>query len=128
MKIFKSIIPVTIGIAILAIALTNCSKDEPEDLGPIPVADFSASEVLIIKGDTITFTDLSTNTPTLWTWNFEGATPTYSNEASPSVVYEGQGIFSVTLTVRNTAGADEITKEGYIEVTAPPVTSGKAQF
>ncbi len=121
MKIFQNIIFKTIALVMFGIALSNCSEDESTNLGPKPVADFTASATTVEKGNTITFADISTNSPSLWTWNFEGATPTYSNEANPTVLYEGAGTYSVFLKARNDVGADEILKEGYIVITATPV-------
>lgn len=114
------IVKLTMGL-FMALAFTNCSESEEADLGPIPVADFQASETSIIEKNDIVFTDLSTNEPTLWTWQFAGGSPSYSNEQSPSVTYDYPGIYAVTLTVRNAAGGDEIVKTDYVEVTGKPI-------
>jgi len=103
------------------ILLAGCSDDDAVDLGEKPVADFSASVTIVEQGTTVSFTDLSTNNPTLWTWQFEAASPTYSNQSNPGALYVVKGKHAVTLTVRNAAGADEIKKTEYIEVTAPPI-------
>ncbi|MBK3517967.1 LamG-like jellyroll fold domain-containing protein [Carboxylicivirga marina] len=110
----------TIGLC-LSLALINCSESDEEDFGPVPVADFEASEVSVIEKNEIVFTDLSSNEPNLWTWQFAGGSPTYSNEQNPTVRYDYPGIYSVTLTVRNAAGGDEIIKTDYIEVTGKPI-------
>ncbi len=120
MKLFQNIIPKTIAVAILGFAITGCT-DDPIDLGPKPVADFAASGTSLTEHDSVTFTDLSTNEPYLWTWNFAGGTPTYSSANSPIVVYDVPGVYAVTVTVRNDAGADEITKVDYIEVTGAQI-------
>src|SRR5690606_13497899 len=38
--------------------------------GIAPVANFSTNATTICAGQSINFTDLSTNTPTSWSWNF----------------------------------------------------------
>ena len=114
------------GIALMAMACA-CTNDDGYYKGDIvaselaPVVSFEASATSVEAGTTITFTDTSSNTPTLWTWNMPGGSPSYSNEANPSVKYAGAGTYSVSLTVRNEHGADEVAFENYIEVTAPPI-------
>ena len=79
-------------------------------------ADFSASTSTLCAGDTVTFTDQSSGNPIAWNWEFTGASPSTSSEQHPSVIYENEGSFSVTLTV--TYQDDELsnTKENYILV------------
>lgn len=81
-----------------------------------PEADFSASETTIESGNSITFTDTSTNGPTSWSWEFEGGDPAISEEQNPTINYNGSGIYEVTLTATNTGGSDTETKSGYIVV------------
>jgi len=89
-----------------------------ENLGvQIPVAEFEASEVVVEPGTAITFTDLSENNPTSWSWTFEGGIPASSSDQSPVVAYLDEGEFNVTLTVENAAGISAgMTKEDYILV------------
>jgi len=123
MKLLKNKIQTTIVSLGLLLTFSACSEDNDGsvDRNLFPDSALSASATTILKGESITFLDISTNEPTLYTWNFPGGNPTYSNEASPTVLYEGAGMYDVTLTVRNKYGADEVFLENYIEVTAPPV-------
>lgn len=121
MKILKYYITRIIALGIVGVSLISCSDDDGLDLGALPVAEFNASATDVEQGTTVTFSDLSTNSPSLWTWNFEGGSPTYSNQPNPEVYYVVKGNWAVTMTCRNEAGADEITKTEYINVTAPPV-------
>lgn len=111
----------------MVILLFSCTNDDGYFKGEIvksdlaPVVSFTASETSVLFGSSVTFTDNSTGSPSLWTWNMPGATPNYSNAANPTVVYESAGVYDVTLTVRNEHGADAIIRENYIEVTAPPI-------
>jgi PKD repeat protein len=82
-----------------------------------PVANFSVSSLTVNTGGTLSFTDLSTNAPTAWSWSFPGGTPSTSNLQNPVVVYNTPGTYSVTLTVANAAGSNFITATNYITVT-----------
>lgn len=82
-----------------------------------PNANFSANVTNIPVGGSVNFTDLSTNTPTSWSWTFSGGTPASSTVQNPSnVVYNTAGTYTVTLTATNTSGNDTETKTGYIIV------------
>lgn len=91
-----------------------------------PVANFSANILDPAVDETVTFTDLSTNTPTSWNWSFIPSTVTYVNGTSstsvnPKVQFDEPGFYSVTLTVSNTEGGDSETKTDYILASLPPV-------
>jgi len=88
-----------------------------------PSADFSAGDPTICAGQTVTFTDLSTNSPTSWAWSFTGGTPATSTSQNPTITYNTAGTYAVTLTATNGAGGDTETKTGYIIVTANPAAS-----
>lgn len=89
-----------------------------ENLGlQAPTADFIANTVTVAEGTSVTFTDLSTNTPTSWLWTFEGGNPATSEEASPVVTYETAGTYNVSLVTGNMAGISaEEAKVDYITV------------
>lgn len=92
-----------------------------------PVADFEADEQLGAAPLTVVFTDLSTNTPTSWLWDFgDGDTSTTQH---PSHVYDSPGTYTVSLTATNAAGSDTETKVAFIETTTadpytPPLPAG----
>ena len=87
-----------------------------------PAADFSASATTIFEGDSVTFTDLSTNSPYAWDWTFAGGTPGTSTQQNPTVTYNTPGTYSVTLTATNACGSDTETKVNYITVN--PIVTG----
>ena len=62
----------------------------------------------------MTFTDKSTNSPTSWKWTFgDGSTSTAQN---PTHKYTKTGKYTVSLTVKNTAGSDAKTISNYVKV------------
>ncbi len=91
-----------------------------------PVAAFSGSPTTVCEGGSVTFTDLSTNTPTSWSWTFTGGTPSSSTSQNPAITYNTAGTYAVSLTATNAAGSDVETINGYITVNvcgSPPVAA-----
>ena len=90
-----------------------------------PVADFNASPTTLCSGSTVNFTDLSTNTPTSWSWTFAGGTPLSSVAQNPIVTYNTPGTYTVTLTATNSGGSNTKTVTAYITVNlcSAPVAS-----
>ncbi|MCU0285488.1 MAG: agmatine deiminase family protein [Acidobacteria bacterium] len=84
----------------------------------IPVANFSANITTVTVGGNVIFTDLSTNSPTSWSWTFSGGTPATSTVQNPTVTYNTVGTYNVSLIATNSAGSDTETKTGYITVVA----------
>lgn len=99
---------------------TTCAGRNPNEgnSGQAPTANFEATPTTVNVGGTVNFTDLSTNTPTSWSWNFPGADNTSGNTANPSRVYNTIGTYDVSLTVTNANGTDTETKTAYINVVA----------
>ncbi|MBC8173065.1 MAG: PKD domain-containing protein [Chitinophagales bacterium] len=64
-----------------------------------PDADFTYTAV----GLNVTFTDMSTNTPTAWSWNFDDGSP-ISTEQNPSHTFPPGGVFNVCLQASNGGG------------------------
>jgi len=98
-----------------------------------PVAAFSAKPTSGNAPLKVQFTDKSTGSPTSWKWSFGDGT--YSTSKSPSHTYKKAGKYTVSLTVKNAAGANTKTIKNYIvakELKAPVAafsaspTSGKA--
>jgi PKD repeat protein len=108
LKLFKHILT----LSAISLMFIQCSDDEGQNLGVKPVADFTADDddMTVEVGTVVTFTDASSNEPFLYTWRIPGGNPTYDNKSSVAVEFLAEGDQPVTLTVRNDAGADEITK------------------
>ena len=88
--------------------------------GQAPVAEFTASATTITEGDTVDFTDLSSNNPDTWDWTFAGGTPGSSTQQNPVITYNTAGTYTVILTASNAYGNDTETKVDYITVSVSP--------
>jgi PKD repeat protein len=89
-----------------------------------PVANFTANTTTVSEGQSVNFTDTSSNNPTSWSWSFEGGSPSSSSSQDPSVTYNTAGTYDVSLTAYNSAGNDTETKYNYITVTEATPTVG----
>lgn len=83
---------------------------------PKPEADFRVDQTVIRPGDKVQFFSEASEVTEEWEWQFEGGQPQVSSEENPVVHYPVEGVFSVTLTARNTSGEDVMTKQAYIYV------------
>lgn len=81
-----------------------------------PTANFSGNPTTLCNGHSVSFTDLSTNNPTSWSWSFPGGTPSTSTQQNPTVTYNTPGVYNVSLTVSNSGGSNTMTKNNYITV------------
>jgi len=86
---------------------------------PKPVADFSASPWTGAPPLEVRFTDRSLNSPTLWSWDFDGDGTADSSLEDPVNLYSEAGIYNVSLTVANAAGRNSTVKAGAITVLLP---------
>ena len=132
-KIGKYTVSLTASNSAGSNKLTRSSYITVTALKP-PVAAFSVSSTSGNAPFKVTFTDKSTGSPTSWNWVFgDGSTSTHQNTDH---TYSGAGKYTVSLTARNAAGSNTLTRSGYINVVAPrktPIgvfsaspTSGKA--
>lgn len=83
-----------------------------------PVADFVGTPTTVVAGNSVAFTDLSTNSPTSWSWQFPGAATTTSTQQNPTITYNTPGTYNVSLTASNSGGSNSVTKTAYITVIA----------
>jgi PKD repeat protein len=79
-----------------------------------PVANFTATPLTGGVPLTVTFTDLSTNNPTSWLWNFGELDNGTSVLQNPSHTYFLPGNYSVELTATNDGGSNKTVRQGYI--------------
>ena len=86
-----------------------------------PAIAFTANKQTICAGDSIQFTDQSTNQPDSWNWIFTGGSPVNSLLQNPVVKYDSAGTYSVALTAANIVGGNTSTQNGFITVNPLPV-------
>ena len=78
-----------------------------------PVTNFESFDTLSCSGDVL-FTDLTTNGPTSWTWDFGDGNS--SNQQNPTHTYTANGTYTVKLVTNNLQGIDSLILVDYIEV------------
>lgn len=115
----------TAGTYTVSLYVTNADSSDTETktnyitVRDSVVANFSASETSVNTGANISFTDLTTNNPSSWSWTFAGGTPSVSTSQNPTIQYNTAGTYTVTLEATNTCNSDTETKTGHITVSNP---------
>ncbi len=111
---------------ILSVITPNCGTktiSHTIQLQNAPAANFSGTPTSGCSPLTVQFTDLSTNTPTAWSWSFPGGSPSSSTSQNPSITYANPGNYTVILTASNGAGSTTKTIADYISVASAPTAS-----
>ena len=96
----------------------------------VPTANFTADkQTCVLLGSEVEFTDLSSNFPNEWVWEFEGGDPNISNERNPNVTYNFPGTFKVTLIAKNSLGSSApLVVEDYITVSEEGLCNALTNF
>jgi PKD repeat protein len=87
-----------------------------------PVTNFVANKTNICVNETVTFTDLSQNSPNSWQWNitpgagFAFTNGTSANSQNPQVVFTSIGTYDVELVATNGFGSSSLSIPAYIQV------------
>lgn len=81
-----------------------------------PVCSFT-SDIQSSCSGTINFTDLSTNVPDTWEWDFGDGTT--SSEQHPAHTYTSNGVYTVGLTASNEFGDNTLVQTDFITVNMP---------
>jgi PKD repeat protein len=95
---------------------------------PIPdvEADFTADVTSGYIPLQVTFSDLSTGSPTSWYWQFgDGSASTLQN---PSHTYTSAGVYDVSLTATKTGSTDTLIKSGFIDADEEVVVGPNFKF
>lgn len=87
-----------------------------------PTANFTYSTTSICMGDTIHFTNTSTNSTT-YSWSFGNGNPASSSLENPSVVFPGTGTYSISLVSVGSGGTANTTQTINIIVAPAPVSA-----
>ena len=103
------------NLSLLEREIINSSGFVDVDACVPPVANFSSAP----SGLAVNFTDITTNSPTSWSWDFgDGGSLPIQN---PSYTYAAAGTYSVCLTSTNACGSDIHCQS--ITVGGPPLTA-----
>ena len=88
-----------------------------------PIASFSTSANAICTGETVAFTDASSNSPSAWAWDFgDGSTASIEN---PTHAYVNAGTYIISLTASNAAGSASFM-DTIVVLTTPAVSLSAA--
>lgn len=73
----------------------------------------------VCVGSAVSFTDQSKNAPTQWKWRISPSTYSFasgtdSTSENPSIVFNGENNYSVSLITANSYGKDSVVKDNYI--------------
>jgi PKD repeat protein len=92
------------------------------DLEPmVATAGFSCSDNTPCIATAVEFEDESGGEIISWNWTFEGGIPATSSAQNPTVTYNNQGQFDVSLIVYDGEVYDTLVNPEYILVITPPV-------
>lgn len=83
-------------------------------------ADFTADVTSGSPPLTVNFTDLSSESPTSWEWDFQNDGTIDSYEQNPEWIYYDQGTYTVSLTVSDGTSTDNQVKTDYISISKSP--------
>ncbi|GAB5558070.1 MAG: hypothetical protein SchgKO_22830 [Schleiferiaceae bacterium] len=86
-----------------------------------PIAAFSASPTTACIGETVSFTDQTTQGPTSWTWTITPSTfsfvnGTNANSQNPDIQFTAAGNYTAKLVASNSQGSDSLTLTSLITV------------
>ena len=106
------------------ISVNDFCITETTPVGDAPVASFTVQDNTLCRNIQNDYTSTSTNTPTSYSWTFEGGTPASSTAQNPqNVTYANAGSFDVTLTVSNEFGSDTYVCANCVTVYADPAVT-----
>jgi gliding motility-associated-like protein len=90
-----------------------------------PTADFAADDYVVYTGQTVSFTDLSSNGQTGWSWDFgDSQLDSTSTLQNPTHIYNTGGYFDVCLYVNDMNGCTDTMCRREIVSLPPVVPSG----
>ncbi|MBA2613303.1 MAG: PKD domain-containing protein [Bacteroidetes bacterium] len=91
-----------------------------------PTANFAYISPTPCSGQNVSFSDLSTNVPTSWSWQFPGGSPATSSVTNPTVNYSIAGTYTVSLVSTNGSGPSTPYTQVITVGTTPTVSATSA--
>jgi len=117
------------GVFSVSLTVTNPSGEDIKTISGhitvnaalLPQVNFMAEDTVLCTNQPAIFVDLTEGCPISWTWEFEPNTITYingtnENSQNPEVLFDQAGVYSVGLTVTNSAGNASMSKEDYLSI------------
>jgi len=114
---------------VVLIVENDCAADMASttvEVDAYPEASIAALPLVVCEGEAVQIVDNSSNAENKM-WILEGASPATSTEDSPTVVYDTEGSYSITLTVSNQYGTSTEEFTDAVEVVALPDASFTAE-
>jgi PKD repeat protein len=108
-------------------ALVLDGSSNPCSAPTIPIANFSGTPTTVAPAGTVSFSDLTSGSPTSWTWTISPGTAgtawsytggTSASSQNPQVIFNTAGQYTITLVAANSQGSDSEIKTNYITVAA----------
>ena len=90
------------------------NTDYNYEMTPVPIAEFTTNFTVGVFPLSIQFSDLSTNNPTSWLWDFGDGQSDTSKNCSHTYLYPGE--YTISLIATNEYGSNTIIKENYIVI------------
>lgn len=87
-----------------------------------PTASFNLASSTVCVGQSVSLTDLSTNTPSSWSWTMTGGSPASSTVQNTSTAFSSAGLYSISLIATNGFGSSAVLTRT-ISVVAQPTLS-----
>ena len=103
--------------------LDNVNISSP--VAAVPVSSFS-SPLTKCVASTFTLTDLSTNSPSSWSWSIPGGNPSTSTLQNPAVTFTNSGTYTVTLISANSTGTSTPVSQTITINNNPTVSANNA--
>lgn len=104
--------------AMTALSATACSLSAP-------TASFNLTNTVCV-GQTVTFTDVSTGSPTSWSWTIAGGSTGSSTLQNPSTSYASAGIYSISLAATGAFGTSTVLTKTISVLANPNLTVSAA--
>ncbi|RKX19643.1 MAG: hypothetical protein DRP35_07345, partial [Candidatus Zixiibacteriota bacterium] len=87
-----------------------------------PIISFDANHTTVCNADSVHFQN-NTLFADSYYWQFDGGSPTTSNQYEPVVYYQTPGTYNVSLIATSTGGTDTLLYSGFITVGETPVAA-----
>lgn len=108
--------------ALLEAAIANSNGQTLQNSSGNPIANFTYSTTVVCPGDSVQFTNTSTNATT-YSWSFGQGSPASSSLENPAVVFPSSGTYTISLVAIGSGGTNITTQNINIVVSGAPVAS-----